>query len=155
MAVVGFTFQGQELSVLTDENGNPWFSKVEVSKVLGISGRATSKYNFNAKGVVRFTTPSSGGPQSAVYISEGNLYRLVLRSNKKEAEAFTDWVCEEVLPSIRKKQEPAAFKPEQPTAKPREGFLSIRASLYLALTKADEELAAIKAKKKRRDRKLL
>lgn len=30
------------------------------------------------------------------------MYRLVLRSRKPEAAAFTDWVTDEVLPSIRK-----------------------------------------------------
>jgi prophage antirepressor-like protein len=34
-------------------------------------------------------------------INEPNLYRLIFRSNKKEAKAFQDWVFEEVLPAIR------------------------------------------------------
>ena len=36
------------------------------------------------------------------YISEQNLYRVIMRSDKPQAEAFQDWVCGEVLPSIRK-----------------------------------------------------
>lgn len=36
------------------------------------------------------------------FISEQNLYRLIMRSNKPQAEPFQDWVCGEVLPSIRK-----------------------------------------------------
>lgn len=31
-----------------------------------------------------------------------NLYKVIFQSRKKEAEAFTDWVTSEVLPSIRK-----------------------------------------------------
>ncbi|MFM7985774.1 MAG: Bro-N domain-containing protein, partial [Candidatus Fonsibacter sp.] len=38
----------------------------------------------------------------AMFINEPGLYRLIFRSKVKEAEAFTDWVCSEVLPSIRK-----------------------------------------------------
>ena len=34
--------------------------------------------------------------------NEPGLYRLILRSYKPEAERFQDWVCREVLPSIRK-----------------------------------------------------
>ncbi len=36
------------------------------------------------------------------YISEADIYRLVMRSELPEAEKFKDWVCEEVLPSIRR-----------------------------------------------------
>ena len=37
-----------------------------------------------------------------VFVDEGNLYRAIFQSRKPEAERFTDWVTEEVLPSIRK-----------------------------------------------------
>ena len=37
-----------------------------------------------------------------VFINESNLYKVIMRSNKPQAEAFQDWVCGEVLPSIRK-----------------------------------------------------
>lgn len=36
------------------------------------------------------------------WIPESDMYRLVMKSTKKEAEKFQDWVVEEVLPSIRK-----------------------------------------------------
>lgn len=36
------------------------------------------------------------------FISEPNFYKCIFQSRKKEAEAFQDWVCGEVLPSIRK-----------------------------------------------------
>lgn len=36
------------------------------------------------------------------YITEADVYRLVMRSKLPEAEKFQDWVCEEVLPNIRK-----------------------------------------------------
>lgn len=39
---------------------------------------------------------------SANYISEGNLYRLICRSKLESAERFEYWVFEDVLPSIRK-----------------------------------------------------
>ena len=37
-----------------------------------------------------------------LYVTEGNLYRAIFQSRKPEADRFTDWVTEEVLPSIRK-----------------------------------------------------
>lgn len=37
------------------------------------------------------------------FVNEANLYRVIMRSDKPQAEAFQDWVCGEVLPSIRKR----------------------------------------------------
>lgn len=37
-----------------------------------------------------------------LFIPESDVYRLVMRSKLPEAEQFQDWVCEEVLPAIRK-----------------------------------------------------
>ena len=39
---------------------------------------------------------------SKKYISEGNLYRLIMKSKLKSACKFERWVCDEVIPSIRK-----------------------------------------------------
>ena len=36
------------------------------------------------------------------FVDEAGLYRIIMRSDSKVAEVFRDWVCEEVLPSIRK-----------------------------------------------------
>lgn len=40
--------------------------------------------------------------QQIVYVNEKNLYKAIMRSDKPNAEPFQDWVCGEVLPSIRK-----------------------------------------------------
>ena len=36
------------------------------------------------------------------FIDEGNLYRLIMKSKLKSACKFERWVCDEVIPSIRK-----------------------------------------------------
>jgi prophage antirepressor-like protein len=54
----------------------------------------------NWKGVVKLTTPR--GEQSANFINEAGLYHLIFRSNKPKAKEFANWVCETVLPEIRK-----------------------------------------------------
>lgn len=41
-------------------------------------------------------------PPATKWINESDLYRLIMHSTKPEAEKFQDWVCEEVLPTIRK-----------------------------------------------------
>lgn len=45
---------------------------------------------------------SLGRSQSARFITEPDLYRLITHSKLPEAEKFEAWVFEEVLPSIRK-----------------------------------------------------
>ena len=45
---------------------------------------------------------SLGREQEATFITEQNLYKVIMRSDKPQAEPFQDWVCGEVLPSIRK-----------------------------------------------------
>ncbi|MEY4768967.1 MAG: hypothetical protein RL637_1606 [Pseudomonadota bacterium] len=42
------------------------------------------------------------GTTSIITIPESDVYRLTMRSKLERAEEFQDWVCEEVLPSIRK-----------------------------------------------------
>ena len=37
-----------------------------------------------------------------LFLTEAGLYKVILRSNKPEAEKFSKWVTKEVLPSIRK-----------------------------------------------------
>ena len=56
----------------------------------------------HCKGVSEILTPTAGGRQNMKYITEADVYRLVMRSKLPEAEQFQDWVCEEVLPRIRK-----------------------------------------------------
>ena len=43
-----------------------------------------------------------GREQQAIFVNEQNLYKVIMRSDKPQAEPFQDWVCGEVLPSIRK-----------------------------------------------------
>lgn len=83
------------------ESGEPMFCLADVCKVLGLQTNKV-KLRLKEKGMVYYTTPTAGGPQQMSFISEPNLYKCILQSRKKEAEAFQDWVCEEVLPSIRK-----------------------------------------------------
>ena len=43
-----------------------------------------------------------GRAQQMNFVTEKNLYKVIMRSDKPQAEPFQDWVCGEVLPSIRK-----------------------------------------------------
>ncbi|PIT20145.1 hypothetical protein BGI34_02235 [Snodgrassella alvi] len=64
--------------------------------------RDLASKQLNSKGVEKIYTLTQGGKQELLFIDEANLYRVIFRSNKKEAVDFQNWVFEEVLPSIRK-----------------------------------------------------
>lgn len=82
-------------------NGEPWFCLADVCNPLGL--RATRcRERLKTEGVRTRDTPTNSGIQSMLWVNEGNLYRAIFQSKKPEAEAFTDWVTEEVLPSLRK-----------------------------------------------------
>jgi len=80
----------------------PLFCGVDVARCLGYSNPAKAVYD-HCKGVTVLDTPSKGGIQRTKFIPESDLYRLILRSKAPNAEAFQNWVCEEILPAIRRK----------------------------------------------------
>lgn len=88
------------------ENGKIMFKANDVAKALGYNHPADA-VRMHCKGVDVLSTPSENQYGAVVmqptkYITEADIYRLVMRSKLPEAERFQDWVCEEVLPSIRK-----------------------------------------------------
>lgn len=82
-------------------NGDPMFCLSDVCKVLDLHTGMT-KQRLDEKGVSSIDTLTKGGVQPLIYINEKNLYRVIMRSDKPQAEPFQDWVCGDVLPSIRK-----------------------------------------------------
>lgn len=84
-------------------NGDPWFAVLDVCNVLGYANSSKAlKDHCKEKGVTVRYSLTGGGNQQLKYINEGNLYRLIVKSRKPEAEPFESWVCDEVLPTIRK-----------------------------------------------------
>jgi len=81
----------------------PWFCAIDICQVLGYKNELDAiKKHCREKGVAKRDLLTSGGKQEINFISEGNLYRLILRSRMPAAEKFESWVCDDVLPSIRK-----------------------------------------------------
>lgn len=46
--------------------------------------------------------PKTGGNPNMNFIPESDVYRLIMKSRLKAAEKFEEWVCQDVLPSIRR-----------------------------------------------------
>lgn len=86
----------------TVQNGEPMFCLPDVCRALGLTQPSKVKDRLSEKGVNSIPTLTNGGMQNLLYINEPNLYRTIFQSRKESAERFTDWVTEDVLPSIRK-----------------------------------------------------
>lgn len=87
-----------------------WFCLTDVAKALDLSQVSRLKSRLKSEGVTTIKGVSKTTNQYNVtteqlvdmnFIDEPNLYRCIFQSRKAEAEQFQDWVCEEVLPSIR------------------------------------------------------
>lgn len=63
---------------------------------------------------MKYSTPISGKIQEVNFIPEGDVYRLIVRSQLPNAEKFESWVMDEVLPSIRKTGTYSIQKKETP-----------------------------------------
>lgn len=90
---------------------NPLFCLVDVCRVLEIKNPRGCKSRLKPEGVVLTDGVSKTTNQYGItteqevtltFINEQNLYKVIMRSDKPQAEPFQDWVCGEVLPSIRK-----------------------------------------------------
>lgn len=82
------------------ENGNTLFCGSDVAKALGYA-RPNEAITAHAKGTVKRRTPTNGGEQEMLFITEGDVYRLITHSKLPTAEKFERWVFDEVLPTVR------------------------------------------------------
>ena len=97
-----FNFNNNGVRIAFDENNQPLFCLADVCKALAMQRASPSRFDFNPKGTHRLCTPTTSGNQTLTFISEENLYRIVFRSTKPEAQNFQNWVFAELLPTIRK-----------------------------------------------------
>lgn len=100
-----FAFEGNQVRFVGTWDKPEWVAADVVaalypdaarSNYANLLGIVPAKY----KGIKPIITP--GGTQSMITLLEGGFYHLISRSNSPIAEAFRDWVYEDVLPSIRK-----------------------------------------------------
>lgn len=89
-----------EIRTITKDD-KTYFAGSDVAKALGyaIPHKAVQTH---CKGVLKWNIPTSSGNQDVLFITEGDIYRLIMKSKLPSAEKFEKWVMEEVLPSICK-----------------------------------------------------
>lgn len=97
-SIVPFSYEGTQIRIIRNENGDLWFVAADVCKVLEY-GNPTQTLNRLDDDEVTLIS-NEGRPINI--ISESGLYALILGSRKAEAKTFKRWVTHEVLPTIRK-----------------------------------------------------
>lgn len=89
----------------------PLFCLSDVCRILDIKNVSQCKTRLKQDGVILNEGVSKTKNQygtiteqkvTLTFINEQNLYKLIMRSSQPNAEPFQDWVCGEVLPTIRK-----------------------------------------------------
>ncbi|HEH9677114.1 Bro-N domain-containing protein [Pasteurella multocida] len=138
-----FNFKSSQVRVITDPNQEFWFCGSDVCYILGYKNApdALAKH-CKQGGIAKRYTSTQSGEQEMIFINEPNLYRLIIKSRKPEAEPFETWVFEEVLPQIRKMGK-YEVQPQQltlPEPKPR-GILLDEEAFYVvakAIAKLNE-----------------
>ena len=91
-----------KIRVTTDSNGNPLFCLVDICTSIGIVNHRNVKNRLDKDDVYLIDTPTSGGLQSIIYVTESGMYDVILRSDSPKAKPFKKWVTGDVLPTIRK-----------------------------------------------------
>jgi prophage antirepressor-like protein len=81
---------------------NPMFCLADVCKAIGITNSRNVKSRLDDEDVRLVDTPTNGGTQQLVFVSESGLYETIIRSDSESAKPFRKWVTGEVLPAIRK-----------------------------------------------------
>jgi prophage antirepressor-like protein len=111
--LISFGYSEKQLRTTIDEQNNVWFVAKDVCDILGISWKGTSgtlkMIPDEWRGVCLNDTPLvnqhgkyGSQEQELVTINQAGLFKLVFRSNKPEAEKFTNWVASDVLPALNK-----------------------------------------------------
>ena len=97
------TFVNEEFGKVRtiEEDGRILFCGVDITKALGY-GNSNAALSRHCKGITKRDTLTNGGIQALLFITEGDVYRLIAHSRLPSAERFESWIFDEVLPTIRK-----------------------------------------------------
>lgn len=91
-------------------NKEPLFKAAQVAEILGYAD-PDQAINQHCKNVQKLPDQSGDRKRWVLIIGEADLYRLIIRSNKPEAQEFERWVMEVVLPNLRKSKHDRKLHP--------------------------------------------
>lgn len=85
---------------IVDIDGKTYFVGKDVANSLGYSNPRDA-ISRHCKGVVKHDSFKEGGQEVAL-LSEGDIYRLIIKSKLSSADKFERWIFDEIIPTIRK-----------------------------------------------------
>ena len=134
------TFHYHDVAVRTqrDDSGEPLFCLADVCKVLELNGTEKEEFSTPVLNTGMVTRPD-GSAIEATFITEPQLYFVMMRSRSEQAKPFRQWVVSEVLPAIRK----TGRYELHPQAAPQPEPASIQLKELLEVTKIVLEPAGI------------
>ena len=98
-----FNHLGNDIRVMTDEQGEPLFVLKDICNALELSNPSMVADRLDADALSTTEVLDNRGVQQKTnVVTEAGLYEVIFMSRKPEAKAFRRWVTSEVLPSIRK-----------------------------------------------------
>ena len=97
-----FEFRGNPVATVTAENGTVLFCAKHVATALGYTN-TNKAIKDHCKGITnRYPLETAGGIQQMVFVTEGDVYRLIASSKLPSAVEFEHWLFDEVVPQIRR-----------------------------------------------------
>ena len=101
--VVPFQFHTHPVRIMpTDDGSSFWVVAKDIADILGHRDAANAVRTVPPKHRDTLLVSTPAGEQQMLCVDEPGMYRMILRSNKRQAEPFMEWVTSEVLPSIRR-----------------------------------------------------
>lgn len=103
-------FEGHEIEIF-ELDGEILFNPYQVGECLEISDATVRDHmrKMNKNQVVKLTNSDVASTNirklnnaGENFLTESGLYKLLMKSRKPQAERFTDWITDEVIPAIRK-----------------------------------------------------
>ena len=100
---MNLSFNDETIRVLGTSD-NPMFVVKDICNILGLTNVTETLRNIPEKwrSSVSLKTGNSSNFQTSCVVNEAGLYKIIMRSNKLISQPFQEFVCEEILPSIRK-----------------------------------------------------
>ena len=120
--LTSYNFHNSNIRVVQNDKGEVLFCLADVCTSLNLTTPAKTanqiKEEFQGGELNSYPLQTKGGVQQCTMITEPQLYFVMMRSNSKIAREFRQWICNEVIPEIRKRGAYVA-KAEEPKAQAR------------------------------------
>lgn len=105
--LTSYNFHNSDIRVVQNDKGEVLFCLADVCASLNLSQSNKTanqiKEEFGGTELNSAPLKTKGGVQQCTMITEPQLYFVMMRSNSKIAREFRQWICNEVLPEIRKR----------------------------------------------------